>query len=325
MHIIHSLWKNVLWMCENAQYGDFGGIGPMNIHRLSTCVRRTELFCIDMYKYAECKSIRPAAGKTMQDILQSLHFSPKNDIIDLQLTQGKTAPAKGQYLHRTARKMLPGDTERKKKMRIALMNENSQAAKNPMILASLKKVVEPMGHEVVNFGMYTAEDACQLTYVKIGLLACILLETKAVDYVVTGCGTGEGAMLACNSFPGVLCGHLCDPSDGYMFAHINDGNCVALPFAKDFGWGAELKLEMIFQQLFGFGHGQGYPKERVIPEQRNKKILDEVKKVTHRKLIDILHDIDQDFLKETISGEHFAELFYPYCQDEEVAAYLRSL
>ena len=29
-------------------------------------------------------------------------------------------------------------------MRIALINENSQAAKNPMIEASLKKVVEPM-------------------------------------------------------------------------------------------------------------------------------------------------------------------------------------
>ena len=60
-------------------------------------------------------------------------------------------------------------------MRIALINENSQAAKNAMIEASLKKVVEPMGHEVINYGMYTAEDACQLTYVKIGLLACILL------------------------------------------------------------------------------------------------------------------------------------------------------
>ena len=99
-------------------------------------------------------------------------------------------------------------------MRIALINENSQAAKNPMIEASLKKVVEPMGHEVINYGMYSADDACQLTYVKIGLMACILLETGAVDYVVTGCGTGEGAMLACNCFPGVLCGHLCDPSDG---------------------------------------------------------------------------------------------------------------
>lgn len=210
-------------------------------------------------------------------------------------------------------------------MRIALINENSQAAKNSLIETTLKKVVEPMGHTVVNFGMYSAEDACQLTYVKVGLMASILLETGAVDYVVTGCGTGEGAMLACNAFPGVLCGHIVDPSDGYMFAQINDGNCVALPFAKDFGWGAELKLEMIWQQLFGFGHGNGYPKERVVPEQRNKKILDGVKKITHRKLIDILHDIDQDFLKETISGEHFAELFYDHCKDDEVAAYLKAL
>ena len=210
-------------------------------------------------------------------------------------------------------------------MKIALINENSQAAKNALICDTLKKVVEPLGHEVHNYGMYSAEDKEQLTYVQIGILAATLLNSGACDLVITGCGTGEGAMLACNSFPGVLCGHLCDPSDGYMFAHINDGNCVSLPFAKDFGWGAELKLEMIFQQLFGFGHGQGYPKERVIPEQRNKKILDEVKKVTHRKLIEILHDIDQDFLKETISGEHFAEYFYPNCKDDEVAAYLKSL
>ncbi len=210
-------------------------------------------------------------------------------------------------------------------MRIALINENSQASKNELIRQALETVVAPMGHEVVNYGMYTAEDACQLTYVKVGLLASLLLSTGAADYVVTGCGTGEGAMLACNSFPGVLCGHICDPSDGYMFAQINDGNCVALPFAKDFGWGAELKLQMIFQQLFGFGHGNGYPKERVVPEQRNKKILDGVKQVTYRKLIDILKELDPAFVKETISGERFAELFYPACRDAEIAAFLKRL
>ena len=210
-------------------------------------------------------------------------------------------------------------------MRIALINENSQAGKNALIEATLRKVVEPMGHTVDNYGMYTADDACQITYVTAGLLAGILLNSGAADYVVTGCGTGEGAMLACNAFPGVLCGHLVDPSDGYMFAQINDGNCVALPFAKDFGWGAELKLEMIFRQLFGFGHGNGYPAERVVPEQRNKKILDAVKAVTHRPMMDILHDIDQTFLKETISGEHFAQLFYPSCKDEQIAEYLKNL
>ena len=210
-------------------------------------------------------------------------------------------------------------------MRIALINENSQAAKNSLIEATLRKVVEPMGHTVDNYGMYSADDAAQLTYVQCGLLSSILLSTGAADYVVTGCGTGEGAMLACNSFPGVICGHLVDPSDGYMFAQINDGNCVALPFAKDFGWGAELKLEMIFQQLFGFGHGNGYPKERVVPEQRNKKILDGIKEKTYRPLIDILKDLDIDFVKGTISGEHFSERFYPNCKDAQIAAFLKSL
>ena len=38
-------------------------------------------------------------------------------------------------------------------MKIALINENSQAAKNEMICATLKSVVEPMGHEVFNYGM----------------------------------------------------------------------------------------------------------------------------------------------------------------------------
>ena len=98
-------------------------------------------------------------------------------------------------------------------MKIALINENSQAAKNQMVYEVLKKVAEPLGHEVYNYGMYSAEDEHQLTYVQNGILAAVLLNSGAADYVVTGCGTGEGAMLAANSFPGVLCGHIVDPSD----------------------------------------------------------------------------------------------------------------
>ena len=36
-------------------------------------------------------------------------------------------------------------------MKIALINENSQAAKNTIVETTLKKVVEPMGHEVFNY------------------------------------------------------------------------------------------------------------------------------------------------------------------------------
>ena len=71
-------------------------------------------------------------------------------------------------------------------MRIALMNENSQGAKNAMIEKSLRKVVEPMGFTVDNYGMYTAEDEAQLTYVQVGILAAVLLNSGAADYVITG-------------------------------------------------------------------------------------------------------------------------------------------
>ena len=114
-------------------------------------------------------------------------------------------------------------------MKIALINENSQAAKNGVIVETLKKVVEPLGHEVFNYGMYSADDAEQLTYVQIGILAAILLNSGAADLVITGCGTGEGACLACNAFPGVLCGHVVDPTDAYQFTQVNNGNCIAMP------------------------------------------------------------------------------------------------
>ena len=210
-------------------------------------------------------------------------------------------------------------------MKIAMINENSQAAKNEIIYNSLKNTVEPMGHEVLNFGMYSADDETQLTYVMNGLLAAILLNSKAVDFVVTGCGTGEGAMLALNSFPGVLCGHVTSPLDAYLFGQVNDGNAIAMPFAQGFGWGAELNLDYTFEKLFSTEMGGGYPKERVVPEQRNKKILDEVKKITHHDIMYVLENIDQDFLKTTVSGEKFKELFFANCQVPEIADYIKKV
>lgn len=210
-------------------------------------------------------------------------------------------------------------------MKIALINENSQCNKNELICNTLNKVSKKYGHEVLNFGSYSPDDETQLTYVQAGLLAAILLNSKTVDFVITGCGTGEGAMLACNSFPNVLCGHVVDPSDCYMFTQINNGNAVSFPFAKGFGWGAELNLEYCFEQLFAYEGGNGYPKERVIPEQRNKKILDEIKSITHQDMLTILKNIDREFLKYTISGKNFKQLFLANCKDNEVSRFIKDL
>ena len=72
-------------------------------------------------------------------------------------------------------------------MRIALINENSQAAKNAVIYNSLKTVADQKGYTVDNYGMYSADDAAQLTYVQNGILAAVLLNSGAADFVVTGC------------------------------------------------------------------------------------------------------------------------------------------
>lgn len=210
-------------------------------------------------------------------------------------------------------------------MRIALINENSQGAKNPMIEKALRNVVEPMGFTVDNYGMYSADDEAQLTYVQVGILAAVLLNSGAADYVITGCGTGEGAMLACNSFPNVLCGHIESPLDAYLFSQVNDGNAIALPFAENFGWGGELNLQYIFEKLFCTPGGGGYPKERVVPEQRNKKILDEVKKVTHVDMVTILKNIDQELLKGAVGGEKFQEYFFRDCKCDKMAEAVKAV
>jgi ribose 5-phosphate isomerase RpiB len=210
-------------------------------------------------------------------------------------------------------------------MRIALINENSQAAKNPVIEAALRAVVEPLGHEVHNYGMYGAEDSASLTYVMNGLLAGILLNSEAADFVVTGCGTGMGAMLACNAMPGVHCGLIIDPTDAFLFGQINDGNAISMPYAKGFGWAAELNLQDCYRKLFDGPRGLGYPKERAAIMARNRGILAQVKAISCRPMLDVLNQIDPDLLRAAIAGPRFAELFYPNCRDAAIAGRLKAL
>ena len=56
------------------------------------------------------------------------------------------------------------------------------------------------------------------------------------------------------------------------------------------------------------------------PEQRNKKILDGVRAIAFRDLNDILKDLPRDLVKGALSGEHFAEYFFPACKDEKLTA-----
>lgn len=210
-------------------------------------------------------------------------------------------------------------------MRIALINENSQAPKNELIFETLRAVAEPLGHACDNYGRYSAEDPHERTYVQAGILAAILLNSGAADFVITGCGTGEGAMLACNAFPGVFCGYVVEPCDAYLFRQVNDGNAISMPFAKGFGWGAELNLQNVFEKLLSKEPGKGYPEEWAGAEQRNRKILGEVKSATTQDLVAALSAMDPALVKGAVAEPTFQDLFFKNCKNPEIAAYVRGI
>lgn len=191
-------------------------------------------------------------------------------------------------------------------MKIALINDNSQCSKNALIYKELKKVCDKYNYEVINFGMKNENDN-PITYVEEGLIASILLNTGIVDFVVTGCGTGEGAMMALNSFPNVYCGLITDPTSAYLFSQINGGNAVSLAYAYNFGWGSEITLENIFNELFREPVGGGYPKERAESEKNNREILKKVKNITTRPLVESLKDIDKTLLEHISKNDTFIE------------------
>tara|TARA_R110000868_G_scaffold163997_1_gene396408 strand:- start:50 stop:685 length:636 start_codon:yes stop_codon:yes gene_type:complete len=209
-------------------------------------------------------------------------------------------------------------------MKIALMNEFSQAAKNASVLQQLNDVAGELGHDVFNVGMSDDNDH-RLTYIHLGIIASLLLNSKAVDFVVAGCGTGQGALMSLNAYPGVNCGYCIDPADAYLFAQINNGNALSLPFAKGFGWGAELNVRYIFEKAFTGEKGMGYPPERRESQVTNAGILDKVKAATTKPYLEGLKAIDIELLKTAVGGERFQACFFDNCQDQELAEFVKTL
>ncbi|MHA7846088.1 RpiB/LacA/LacB family sugar-phosphate isomerase [Serratia sp. D1N4] len=210
-------------------------------------------------------------------------------------------------------------------MNIALMMENSQAGKNALVLEQLQAVAADNHDAVFNVGMSDEKDH-HLTYIHLGIMASILLNAEAVDFVVTGCGTGQGAMMSLNAHPGVVCGYCIEPADAFLFAQVNNGNALALPFAKGFGWGAELNIRYIFEKAFTGRRGEGYPVDRKEPQVRNAGILNQVKRaVSKDNYLDTLRAIDPELVKTAVSGARFQECLFSHGKKAEIVAFVKDI
>lgn len=151
-------------------------------------------------------------------------------------------------------------------MRIVVIQASTRTEINQLLFDTVCEVVDGH-HDVVNLGVFP-EEIENYNYVEVAVMISLLIETNAADFIVTGCSSGQGMMMACNSLPGLRCGFVQTPQDAYLFGRINNGNVVSLPLGLNFGWSGELNLRYTLEKLFEGEFNTGYP---VQDAERKKK------------------------------------------------------
>lgn len=185
-------------------------------------------------------------------------------------------------------------------MKIGIIQATSQIQRNEVLYECTKKAVKSKNYEVINFGV-TEKDLESYSYVQIAFLISLLIESKAVDFVVTGCSSGQGMAIACNSFPGIICGYLPTPSDAYLFGRINDGNVASLSLGLGFGWAGEISMQQVLNALFEEPFGIGYPVGDAERKRVDTKLLKDINKITKPSMLEILGKLDKNFVSSTLT------------------------
>ena len=192
-------------------------------------------------------------------------------------------------------------------MKIAVINETSAGDKNPVIIDAL----EGRGHEIINAGMKQSGSSPELTYIHTGLLTGMLLNTGRADFVVGGCGTGQGYLNAAMQFPGVFCGLILDSLDAWLFTQINGGNAVSLALNKGFGWAADVNLNFIFDRIFSVERGCGYPEHRKESQAESRARLENISIQAHRPFHDIMLSMPENIVSEVLNFPGTMEILRP--------------
>jgi ribose 5-phosphate isomerase RpiB len=209
-------------------------------------------------------------------------------------------------------------------MTIGVIQASSQCDKNIILEKSVKMAVANQDHQVINFGVFGNENL-SFSYVQIALCISMLIESKAVDFVVTGCSSGQGMMLACNILPGILCGYIENPTDAYLFGRINHGNVASYPLGLNFGWAGEINLQNTMNALFEEPFGIGYPVEDAQRKKEDTLLLKRINAISKKSLIEVLPDLDQNFVKTTLNYDPVRNYIMQNGKDEKLKQYIKTM
>lgn len=205
-------------------------------------------------------------------------------------------------------------------MKIAVIQATSQINKNGLLFEAVKKYAKESN--VINFGC-TDTESDSYSYIEISVLIGLLLASKAVDFVVTGCSSGQGMMLACNNMPGVLCGYAPTPKDAYLFAQINNGNAISLPLGEEYTWSGEDNLEKTIASLFSEPFGQGYPKCESKRKQRDTALLKDIRKKSQVDIVSLLEKMDVEIIHKVLEKEDVITFILAEGKNKELNDFLK--
>lgn len=211
-------------------------------------------------------------------------------------------------------------------MRIGVIQATSQRERNEALYRCTCQAVARggRGDAVVNYGVLGDEDA-SFSYVEAALNACLLLGSGAVDFIVTGCASGQGMMLAMNSLPGVLCGFVQTPQDAYLFGRINGGNAVSLPLGLNFGWQGEIGLQCTLDKLFDGEFGCGFPPEEAERKRRDAEAVKRLNRLSRRPLAEVLVQCDRQLVARTLQWRRVREDILERGRNREIVELVRSM
>ncbi len=200
-------------------------------------------------------------------------------------------------------------------MKIGIIQGTSQIDKNSILYECTKEY-----GEVTNFSCFENED--NYSYVEIALEICLLISSKAVDFIVTGCSSGQGMMIACNSLPHLICGYLPTPQDAYLFGRINDGNVASLPLGLNYGWAGEINLKATLQQLFEEPFGIGYPLKDAKRKKEDTKKIKELNQLAKKDVITFLDELDQQMINKILSKKNVIDYILKYGKDKRIKQWI---
>ncbi|MCR5803218.1 MAG: RpiB/LacA/LacB family sugar-phosphate isomerase [Clostridia bacterium] len=206
-------------------------------------------------------------------------------------------------------------------MKIGVIQASSQIKKNKLLYDLVSKYSSDS--EVINFGCFENEDE-KYSYIEISLLAGLLLTSGAVDFIVSGCSSGQGMMLACNNIPNVLCGYIPTAMDAYLFVQINNGNAVSVPLGEEYTWKGEDNLEETIKKLFSEPFGQGYPESEAQRKLKDTKLLKDLRRMSQVDVTDFYGSLDKDLVSKIFSKKDVITYVFENAKDEHLKEWIKA-